>query len=34
METGYKLITFPMHGDKTGSLIALEKGADFLSESI
>ena len=29
MEAGYKLIIFPVHGDKTGSLIALEKGDDF-----
>lgn len=25
----YELITFPVHGDHTGSLIALEKGEDF-----
>ena len=25
----YDLLTFPVHGDHTGSLVALEKGADF-----
>lgn len=25
----YKIITFPVHGDKSGNLIALEKGRDF-----
>ena len=24
-----EILTFPVHGDKTGSLVALEKGADF-----
>jgi len=25
----YKLLNFPIHGDHTGSLVALEKGKDF-----
>lgn len=25
----YKLLNFPIHGDHTGNLVALEKGADF-----
>ncbi len=25
----YKLLNFPVHGDHTGSLVALEKGKDF-----